>query len=211
MPTKIYLIRHTQTIGNIEKRLTGRKHFEITKIGRTYIELLTDRLKNIKFDKVYASTSPRAIKTVEPLANLNHLEIIENEALCEMYFGIFDGMKWEHVNQINPKIRQVQIEINEITGIPEQESMEAVANRMYTYIEKISKENANKTILIGSHGVAIEAFLRKITGEPFAIKREEYSQKNTSINIVEYDCEKNEFNLVLLNDFSHLERANEER
>lgn len=30
MITKIYLVRHTQTSGNVEKRLTGRTIFEIT-------------------------------------------------------------------------------------------------------------------------------------------------------------------------------------
>lgn len=211
MQTKIYLIRHTQTTGNVQKRLTGRKSFEITETGNTYINRVTDRLKNVKFDKVYSSTSMRAIKTVEPLAKLNHLEILSNEALCEMYFGIYDGWTWDEVNKVNPKIHKDHMRTNEIMGIPEQEPTEVVANRMYAYIEKICQENAGKTILIGSHGVAIEAFLRKVTGEPFTMKREEYSQKNTSLNIIEYDCDKNEFRLVVLNDLSHLEKANKER
>ncbi len=211
MQTKIYLIRHTQTTGNVEKRLTGRKSFEITPVGDTYINLITDRLKNVKFDKVYSSTSKRAIKTVEPLAKLNHLEVLPNENLCEMYFGIYDGWTWDKVNKVNPKIHEDHMRTNEIMGIPEQEPTEVVANRMYAYIEKICQENAGKTILIGSHGVAIEAFLRKVTGEPFVAKREEYSQKNTSLNLLESDCEKNKFHLALLNDLSHLEKAKEER
>ena len=57
---------------------------------------------------------------------------------------------------------------------------------------------------MASHGVAIEAFLRKVTKVPFKEKREEYSQKNTSINIVEYDSEKDKFDVKVLNDISHL-------
>ena len=34
MKTTIYLIRHTQTIGNIERRLTGRKDYDITADGK---------------------------------------------------------------------------------------------------------------------------------------------------------------------------------
>ena len=30
MKTKIYLVRHTQTTGNVERRLTGRNDFELT-------------------------------------------------------------------------------------------------------------------------------------------------------------------------------------
>jgi broad specificity phosphatase PhoE len=204
MITKIYLVRHTQTTGNIEKRLTGRTKYEITKDGEKYIELLTQKLKDIKFDTVYSSTSQRAIKTVEPLASLNKKDIIKLDDLCEMYFGIYDGMKWEEVNRINPKIHENHVKTNEIMGIPEQETTQEVAERMYNCIHKIVLENKGKTILIGSHGVAIEAFLRKITGSPFTEKREEYSQKNTSVNILEYNSEKDKFNLITLNDFSHL-------
>ena len=205
MITKIYLVRHTQTTGNVEKRLTGRTDFEITEEGRRYIELLTKRLKDIRFDKIYSSTSNRAIKTVEPLAKLNNTEIITSENLCEMYFGIYDGWKWSEVNKENPEIQKEHIRTNEIRGIPKQEASSEVAGRMYQFIKKVAKGNLEKTILIASHGVAIEAFLRKVTGEVFLEKREEYSQKNTSLNIVNYDAEKDKFELVLLNDFSHLD------
>ena len=47
--------------------------------------------------------------------------------------------------------------------------MEETAKRMYNYIFKIVKENEGKTILISSHGVAIEAFLRKIENIKFVL------------------------------------------
>lgn len=205
MITTIYLVRHTQTTGNVEKRLTGRADYELTEDGKKYVQLMTERLKDVKFDKVYSSTTGRTIKTIKPLAELNKKEITTSENLCEMYFGIYDGMKWEDVNKINPKISEDHKRTNEIMGIPEQESTEVVANRMYNYIKEIAVENAGKTILVGSHGVAIEAFLRKITGESFLTKIEEYSQKNTTVNIVEYDNENGSFELKLLNDVSHLD------
>lgn len=204
MKTKIYLVRHTQTTGNVEKRLTGRTDFEVTPDGQKYIEKLTNRLKNIKFDKAYSSTSERAIKTIEPLANLQGLEIEKTDELCEMNFGIYDGWKWEDVNKINPKIKQTQDEINEIAGIPEQESTEDVANRMYQYIRAVAINNQGKVILMASHGVAIEAFIRKVKHEKFIDNKEANSQKNTAVNIVEYDNQKDKFEVVLLNDLSHL-------
>lgn len=204
MNTKIYLVRHTRTIGNDEKRLTGRVDYEITTEGQVYIDKLTNRLKDIKFDKAYSSTSERAIKTIEPLAKMNGLEIEKSPELCEMYFGIYDGWKWEDVNKINPQIHKTHVETNEISGIPEQESTEQVANRMYNYIRAVSIDNSGKVVLMASHGVAIEAFVRKVTDEKFVQKVEENSQKNTSVNIVNYNLEKDKFDIELLNDISHL-------
>ena len=204
MITKLYIVRHTRTVGNDERRLTGRKDYKITEEGKIYIQKLTDRLKEIKFDKMYSSTSGRAIKTIEPLAKLNGLEIETNENLCEMYFGIYDGWKWEDVNRINPKIDELHKETNEIMKIPEQESTKEVANRVYNYIRAISIENSGKVLLIASHGIAIEAFIRKVNNEEFTKNVEANSQKNTSVNIVEYDSEKDKFEVKLLNDLSHL-------
>lgn len=204
MKTKIYLVRHTQTVGNIEKRLSGRTDFELTLDGKKYVEKLTNRLKNIKFDKAYSSISGRAVKTIEPICKLQGLEIEKTDKLCEMDFGIYDGSKWEEVNKINPKIKQTQDEINEIAGIPGQESTEEVANRMFSFIRTVSIQNTGKVILMSSHGVAIEAFIRKVNHEKFSENKEANSQKNTAINIIEYDIEKDNFEVTLLNDFSHL-------
>lgn len=204
MKTRIFIVRHTETIGNIEKRLTGRKDYDITENGKNLIYKLTQELKNVKFDKIYSSTSKRAISTVEPLAILNKIHIEEKEDLCEMYFGIYDGWKWEDVNKIQPEVKQEQIRINEIKGIPEQETMEQVAERMYQCITEIASSNIGKTILISSHGVAIEAFLRKILKKPFREDRETFCQHNVAINELEF--ENNNYNIIQLSNVEYLKK-----
>ena len=56
MKTKLYIVRHAETVGNIEKRLTGRKDYELTKNGINSTEKLAKRLSDIKFDVMYSST-----------------------------------------------------------------------------------------------------------------------------------------------------------
>ena len=206
MKTRLFIVRHTETIGNIEKRLTGRQDYAITERGQVLIQKLTKELENIKFDKIYSSTSGRAIKTIEQIAKNQNLKIEQIDKLCEMYFGIYDGWKWEDVNKIQPEIKQTQNKINEIVGIPKQESMEETANRMYNYILEISKENEGKTILISSHGVAIEAFLRKIENIKFRYEREKFCQHNVAINELEF--EKNKFKIIRLADTEYLKNEN---
>lgn len=208
--TTIYLVRHTQTVGNIEKRLTGRGVFEITEKGKEYVQKLEKRFEKIKINKVYSSPSPRAIKTVQGIAEEKGLEIIQDESLYEMYFGIYDGWKWEDVDKINPKIHKLHEQTNQIMKIPEQETTEEVAKRMYDGIQKIAENNLEKNILIASHGVAIEAFLRTVTNEPFENLKEEYSQHNTSVNELIYDASRKAFKLLKLNDITHLLKSREE-
>lgn len=200
----VFIVRHTQTIGNVENRLTGKYDYKITKQGKKYIEFLTKELKEVKFDSIYSSTSERAIKTIEKLSKLNGKKIIQKNNLCEMDFGIYDGWKWEDVNIVNPQIKKNQVINNEIYGIPNQESIEEVANRMYNEIEEIAISNIGKKVLISSHGVAIEAFLRKIENVPFTEQREKFSQPNTAINEIEY--ENGIFKILRLSDMSHINK-----
>lgn len=202
MKTKVYMVRHAETIGNVEKRLTGITEFDITENGKKMIEKLTKRLSNIKFHKFYSSTSERAIETIEPLAILNNKPIIKIQELREMDFGKYDGLKWEEVNRIDSSIKMRQLQINEISGIPEQETTEEVANRMEKCINDIIKKNKGKTILICSHGVAMEAFFRRILNVPFSEEREKFCQHNTAIN--EFEVEDEEINIITMADISHI-------
>lgn len=203
MKTKLYIVRHAETEGNIEKRLTGRKDYNLTEKGEKSAEKLAQRLSDVKFDALFSSSSNRTKKTIEPIAKQNNLPIVQLDDLCEMYFGDYDGWKWEDVNKINPEIKHRQNEINEISGIPNQESMEETAERMYKCVKKICDENEGKTILICSHGVAIEAFIRKITQIPFNKEMEKYSQRNVALNVLTYNNEQ--FTIDILADTSFLE------
>lgn len=200
--TSVYLIRHAETVGNIEKRLTGRKDYDITEKGKKTIECLEKELKDIKFDIAFSSTENRSYNTIKGLAEKSKIEITKTSELSEMYFGDYDGYKWDEVNKINPKIKQLQNEVNVITGINNQESMEQVTDRVYNFIYKCCLENQGKTILMGSHGVAIEAFLRKISNIPFAYEREKYCQHNCAINKVIFKNQK--FEIETLSDSSYI-------
>lgn len=68
MKVTFYIVRHTQTVGNVEKRLTGREDYSLTVDGEKYIELLTNRLAQIDFNKVYASTSRKSNKNSKTIS-----------------------------------------------------------------------------------------------------------------------------------------------
>ncbi len=161
-------------------------------------------MKNELIDAVYCSTSNRTFETVKLIAQIKGLQVKREEDLCEMYFGIYDGWKWEDVNKVNPLIHKKHMETNEIMCIPEQETTMQVAERMYKKMTEIAIKNIGKTILIVSHGVAIETFLRTITQDKFTTKIMEYSQHNGSINILNFDTISKMFTIAKLNDINYM-------
>ncbi|NMM50407.1 phosphoglycerate mutase family protein [Marinigracilibium pacificum] len=71
--TVIFLTRHA------EKDTVGRDP-ELSEKGRKRVEVLTNMLKNVKFDAVYSTNYLRTIQTVRPIAELNSLVIMPYEA-----------------------------------------------------------------------------------------------------------------------------------
>ena len=209
--SKLYIIRHAECTGNIENRLTGLEEYPLTKKGEETSEMLALELEDIKFDVAYSSTNNRTKETIQKLAQRNNIKIVQLKELCEMYFGIYDGWTWEDVNNENPKIKQNPNRTNEIMGIEKQETTQEVADRMYKCITNICKENKGKTILICSHGVAIEAFLRKITKIPFKYLIKKFCQHNGAINELEYNNETGKFTILRMSDTKYNEKRIKEK
>lgn len=121
-----------------------------------------------------------------------------------MDFGIYDGYTWNEVDKIDHKI--MHNSKKEIIGIPKQETTKQVQKRMKKIMKKIVKDNPNKTILVCSHGIAIEAFLRGIAKIPFNVESKKFSQGNTSVNIVSYDEKTRKFIIKDISNTNHLQK-----
>lgn len=200
--TLIYLVRHAQCIGNVEKRLTGYHDYELTEEGKIQAQNLAEYLRDVKFDCIFSSPFKRTVNTVQPIAEMQGLEIEIYRDLSEMNFGSYDGYTWEEVDKLDKTI--LHNSQKEIMGIPKQEKTEHVQERMMSVIKNLAEENLNKTILICSHGISIEAFLRGISKLPFNVDSKKYSQINTSINIICYNNENGQFEIKELNKTEHL-------
>ena len=200
--TYIILVRHAECEGNRSNALTGRTDFKLTKNGEKMAQDLLKELKKIKIDSIYSSTSTRCINTVKPTAEYFNLPIKTRDDLMEKYFGIYDGMTWEEVNKINPKIIENKKKYHEITGIPNQETTKELEKRMNNCIRQIAQENDGKTVLICSHGCSIFTFFNSIEYIKDPVEREKYSQSNAAINILEYKDGK--FKIIKINQTSHL-------
>mgnify|MGYP000516698223 CR=1 FL=1 len=78
MKTRVFIVRHTETIGNVEKRLTGRQDYEITERGQVLIQKLTKELKLDSFviftDKVDYSVVPAYFNTFDVVVSFSTTE-----------------------------------------------------------------------------------------------------------------------------------------
>src|SRR5262245_13858292 len=94
---EILLIRHGQTDWNQERRIMGSQPVGLNAAGREQIVLLSERLRNVPFARLYASPLRRALETAEILNQGRGLTIEQDPALQEIEYGEWTGKTFQEV------------------------------------------------------------------------------------------------------------------
>jgi len=98
MGVKLFLIRHGQTVWNLEGRYQGAKDIALTDVGLKQAELASKYLSRVKFSFVYSSPLKRALDTANIIALNKNACVVVRENLKEINFGKWEGMKFEEIN-----------------------------------------------------------------------------------------------------------------
>ena len=156
---KIFLVRHGQSLGNLNRVYLGHTDYDLSEIGYQQAEITAEHLKKEHIDAIYSSDLLRAHNTAVPHARIRGLEVIDSQNLREIYLG-----DWEN-RPIDELIEQDYD--NFIVGwkenfgtftVPGGENVLDAGKRFCAEVEKIAKENAGKTVLIAAHAAVIRVF-----------------------------------------------------
>ena len=167
----IYLVRHGQTDWNLEGRYQGRIDIELNSKGREQARKIKEKLKEIKFDKVFSSPLKRALETAKIITD-DDIEI--DERLIERCNGELEGkLKSECVNMVD-----FTDENDSKLGI---EPLLKFRGRIENFLSEVEKNYSGKNILIVTHaGVSIYAKCY-FEGEPKDGNYSRYKLKNCEV------------------------------
>lgn len=139
---RIYLVRHGETAWSLSGQHTGRTDLPLTAQGERDARGLTERLRAVKFSRVFTSPLMRARRTCE-LAGLGTVAEIEPDAV-EWDYGDYEGQR-------PADIRVGRLDWNIFRdGCPRGESPTEVSQRADRLIAKLRSLEGN--IAIFSHG-----------------------------------------------------------
>lgn len=99
---KLYLTRHGQTVWNLEGRFQGWNDSPLSEKGIKNANALRERLKDIKFCKVYSSPVGRAIDTARIISGIRKDKIISDKNLREINLGSWEGKLVKEVEALYP-------------------------------------------------------------------------------------------------------------
>ncbi|MGB9792453.1 MAG: alpha-ribazole phosphatase [Thermacetogeniaceae bacterium] len=198
--TRIYLVRHGETLWNNAARYQGHTDIELSETGRKQAYALAKRLANENIDAIYASDLRRALETASILAVPHKLPVQALPELREINFGVWEGLTFEEIKTKYQDLAERWHNLPATVRIPGGETFEEVKERAYNTILKLVQKHDPGTIIVVTHGGTIRAIICALLGidlnHAFRIR-----QDNGSLNIIEFY--ENWGVLCLLNDTTH--------
>ncbi|MBF0409588.1 MAG: histidine phosphatase family protein [Candidatus Riflebacteria bacterium] len=157
---KLCIIRHGETVYNLEERMQGLRDIELTPRGLSEAEMLGTKLRENKLfpDKIYTSPVKRAYCTAVSMGF--DIPIISSPGLRSRSLGVLEGLSKTEINQKFPGYLQLLRHWNWCPPGAD-ESLKSIFIRANEEIEKIILNEANKGLAVAvTHSGVLEALIR---------------------------------------------------
>jgi len=154
--TMIYMIRHGQTEMNNRRALQGRSDYPLDDTGVAQALAAAEKLKDIRFDRVFTSPLKRAVQTAKLAAP--SVEPVIEDRLIEMDYGPYEGTD---LTRLPPEILTF---FSDFVHNPAPEGMEqlsAVVERVGSFLEEIRDLEGNT--LLSVHAISMKGMLEYLT------------------------------------------------
>lgn len=184
MKKTLYLMRHGQTLFNLQHKIQGWCDAPLTELGIKQAQIASEYFKknHITFDHAYSSTSERACDTLEIVTDYQ-MPYTRVKGLKEWNFGVYEGKD----ECLNPKLPYGDF-FKQFGGDGEMELRERMVN---TLTEIMNKED-HEIVLAVSHGAACAQFYRAWEQYAKVIKKERFY----NCCILKFEYENGIFTLV---------------
>jgi 2,3-bisphosphoglycerate-dependent phosphoglycerate mutase len=202
--SEILLLRHGETLWNIEGRIQGHGDSPLSAEGLAQADALARRLAAERPDALYTSDLGRARQTMEPIARATGLAPRIDPDLRERCYGVFEGRTWPEIERDFP-----QEYAQHLGGSPQVraqggESMLEFHDRAVGALTRIAERAAGGKVVIVAHGGVLGMLYRHIASIPLEAPRT-YAMPNASIN--RFSFKSGIWCLVAWGDLSHLDHT----
>lgn len=202
----LYVVRHGQTVDNLEDRIQGHTDSPLTELGVRQAEKVAERLSTEQFDAVYSSDLGRAVRTAQIIALPHSLSVRTTPLLRELHLGVAQGLTREQFRRAYPQECRLWESSPAIHRPPGGETVGSAIDRCGEFLRQILAEHADGAKLaVIAHGGSLKGLLIAQFGLPISFF-ESMSVSNASLSILDVGERPR---LRLYNDTCHLRGVEE--
>ncbi len=160
---EVYLVRHGETEGNLEKRYMGWTETPLSKRGIRQAEEAGFFLAGQNICGLHCSDLQRAVVTARIIGTGCGLEPVVTPLLREINFGRWEGLTYNQIEASHGDAIRLWHDDPLRKSAPGGETLTAVYERMRRFLDRLANEAGDgKRIAAVSHGGAIRALLYKV-------------------------------------------------
>ena len=141
--TKLYLVRHGETVANKAHILQGQTDGELNDTGRRQAGEVRKKLNGAEIDVYVASDLQRAVETCKIIAGTEHDNLVTTPLLRERDWGSFTG---KYIPDLEGQ-----------TWPDDIESLEELKSRARNFLTWLKVTYPDKTVLAVGHGIINKA------------------------------------------------------
>jgi probable phosphoglycerate mutase len=161
---KIMLVRHGETDWNRVKRVQGgSSDTPLNDIGLAQAKGLAAMLAKEKIRAIYSSPLRRALVTAEEIAVLHNIEVVASPPLREIEAGELEGILSADLGK---RFSDYLFDGDKMVKIPGGEALPDVQQRCWSFIEQLSAEYDECTLVLVSHYFVILSVICKVLEVP---------------------------------------------
>ncbi|MDE3113677.1 MAG: histidine phosphatase family protein [Chloroflexota bacterium] len=178
--TTLYLVRHGESEANAARRYAGQADSPLTERGRRQAEAVAAALRGVRFDRVISSDLSRARDTAAIVARDRGLQVEVFPELREVDVGEAEG---------RPILRRTD-NFDVAGGFvqwPGGESLEQVAARVLSALERIVAASPGQTLCVVGHGGVTRILVSHFLGLLPRLYEHATPTQNTNVTVVRTD------------------------
>jgi alpha-ribazole phosphatase/probable phosphoglycerate mutase len=182
---RLLLVRHGEPEAATRGRVYGRLDVSLSQRGEEQMKETAKWLEAAPLAAVYSSPQTRALESARLIAGRHSLEVRLDERLCEMDFGLFEGLSYDEVSARHPEIYRAWM--NEPTEVefPGGESFAQMKSRVLGAVVQLRRRHRTESVAIVAHGGVNRIVLAAALGLPDeAIFR--LGQDYAGLNVIDY-------------------------
>jgi broad specificity phosphatase PhoE len=158
----IFIIRHGQTVWNLERRMQGRLDSPLTHEGTEQAHSQGILLKSLApVEEMYVSPSGRTRETAYIINSYVRARVIYEETLMERDVGIWSGLTVDELEDAFPRAWQERLEDPFNHRPPEGENLADMSERCNDFLYEVIRRPSERIALV-THQVMSRVILGKL-------------------------------------------------
>jgi broad specificity phosphatase PhoE len=183
--TRIFLIRHGQTVWNAERRYQGQVESPLTELGMEQFRRVAAALSHEPIRAVYTSPLGRCRWGANRIAELHGLDPVVVPAFAELNHGRLDGIRADDMARHFGDLARQWWTTPSVCRLPGGETLQEAKDRAYPALLKLVDGHPDDTIAIIAHGGINKLLILSLLDAPL----DGYwrvAQSNAAVNVIEF-------------------------